>query len=73
MRNDLLQCQSDTIPGMNGNYLLVQFNGHWSYVNGLDMKMLKNWLKMMDKAVPRAHRKSFKHKKEQLILSWEKK
>jgi hypothetical protein len=72
MRNDLLQCQSDTVPGMNGNYLLVRFNGHWSYVNGLDMKTLKQWLKMMDKVVPRAYRKSFKRKKEQLVLSWEK-
>ena len=73
MRNDLLQCQSDTIPGMNGNYLLVRFNGHWSYVNGLDMKTLKQWLIMMDKVVPRAYRKSYKRKKEQIILSWEKK
>ena len=72
MRKDLLQCQSDTIPGMNGNYLLVRFNGQWSYVNGLDMKTLKEWLKMIDKVVPRAYRKSFKRKKEQLVLSWEK-
>ncbi len=73
MNNDLRQCQSDTIPGMNGNYLLVRFNGHWSYVNGLDMKTLKQWLIMMDKVVPRAYRKSYKRKKEQIILSWEKK
>ena len=69
MGNDLLQCQSDTIPGMNGDYLLVRFNGHWSYVNGLDKKTLKHWLKMMYKVVPRAYRKSFKRKKEQLILN----
>ena len=73
MKDYLLQCQSDTIPGMNGNYLLVRFNGHWSYVNGLDMKTLKQWLIMMDKVVPRAYRKSYKRKKEQIILSWEKK
>ena len=69
MGNDLLQCQSDTIPGMNGDYLLVRFNGHWSYVNGLDKKTLKHWLKMMYKVVPRVYRKSFKRKKEQLILN----
>ena len=73
MINDLLQCQSDTIPGMNGNYLLVRFNGQWSYVNGLDMKTLKHWLKMMERVVPVSYRKSFRRKKEQLILSWEKK
>ena len=72
MRNDLRQCQSDTIPGTNGNYLLVRFNGQWSYVNGLDMKTLKRWLKMMERVVPISYRKSFRGKKEQLILSWEK-
>lgn len=73
MINELLQCQSDTLPGMNGNYLLVRFNGQWSYVNGLDMKTLKHWLKMMERVVPVSYRKSFRRKKEQLILSWEKK
>lgn len=73
MRNDLRQCQSDTIPGTNGNYLLVRFNGQWSYVNGLDMKTLKHWLKMMERVVPISYRKSFRCKKEQLILSWKKK
>lgn len=73
MNNDLRQCQSDTIPGMNGNYLLVRFNGQWFYVNGLDMKTLKHWLKMMEREVPVSYRKSFRGKKEQLILSWGKK
>lgn len=36
------------------------------------MKTLKNWLKMMDKVVPRSYRKLFKRKKEQLILLWDK-
>ncbi len=67
MRSDILQCQSDTIPEMNGNYLLVRFNGQWSYVNGLDMKTLKHWLKMMERVVPISYRKSFRCKKEQLI------
>lgn len=73
MNNDLRQCQSDTISGMNGNYLLVRFNGQWFYVNGLDMKTLKHWLKMMERVVPVSYRKSFRGKKEQLILSWGKK